>query len=244
VATIPPRALEEVYAVPPADFTRTRNARAAALAKAGDREAAAALRRLRRPASTLWAVNQLGRLDARRLEAFIDAVARLRHTQLRDPQAVGEVVQHQRTALDALLDVARTHLAEHGLGAGPEALRRISSTLQGAAVDARHADDLRHGRLTEELAAPGFEVFAGAKPGPLKVLLGGKKSAKVADVEPRELERRARQEERRQQRAHQAEERERNARERKEAADEAAKEIEALSGKLAEARRRLAKLRR
>jgi len=78
VATIPPRALEEVYAVPPADFTRTRNAKAAALAKAGQREAAVALRRLRRPAAILWAVNQLGRLDARRLDAFIDAVARLR----------------------------------------------------------------------------------------------------------------------------------------------------------------------
>jgi hypothetical protein len=222
VATIPPRALEEVYAVPPADFTRTRNAKAAALAKAGQREAAAALRRLRRPAATLWAVNQLGRLDARRLDAFIDAVARLRRTQLRDPQAVGEAVQHQRATLDALLEVARTHLAENGLGAGPEALRRISSTLQGAAVDSRHADDLRHGRLTEELAAPGFEVFAGAKPARLKVLPGGRKPAKAADIEQRDLERHARQEERRQQRARQAEEREREARERKAAADEAA----------------------
>jgi hypothetical protein len=244
VATIPPRALEEVYAVPPADFTRTRNAKAAALAKAGNREAAAALRRLRRPASTLWAVNQLGRRDARRLDAFIDAVARLRRTQLRDPQAVGEAVQHQRAALDALLDVARTHLTEHGLNAGPEAVRRISSTLQGAAVDSHHTEDLRYGRLTEELAAPGFEVFAGATPAPLRVLPGGRTSTKTAEAPQRNLERRARQEERRQQRARQAEERERKARERKEAADAAAKEVETLSDKLADARRRLAKLRR
>jgi hypothetical protein len=199
---------------------------------------------LRRPAATLWAVNQLGRLDARRLDAFVDAVARLRRTQLRDPRAVGEAVQHQRAALDALLEVARAHLAEHGLNAGPEALRRISGTLQGAAVDSRLADYLRHGRLTEELTAPGFEVFAGAKPARLKVLPGGKKSAKAADSQPRDVERRARQEQRRQQRARQAEERERKARERKEAAAEAAKEVEALSGKLADARRRLAKLRR
>jgi len=60
-------------------------------------------------------------------------------------------------------------------------------------------------------------VFAGAKPARLKVLPGGKKPAKAADIEQRD---------------------------RKQAADEAAKEVEALSGKLADARRRLAKLRR
>jgi len=230
--------------VPPADFTRTRNARAAALAKAGEPEAAAALRKLRRPAATLWAANQLARMDRKRLDAFIAAVAGLRRTQLRDPRAVPEAVQQQRAALDALVDAARAHLTEHGLNAGPAALGRISSTLQGAAVDPKLTDDLRHGRLTEELAAPGFEVFADAKPGRLKIVQGGKTATRAAEGERRDAERSARRDEVRRRRAAEAEERERHARERKAAADEAAKEVETLAGQLAEARKRLSKLRR
>jgi hypothetical protein len=244
VTTIPSRALEEVYAVPLAEFTRTRNARAAALAKAGDREGAAALKRLRRPAATLWAINQLGRRERKRLDAFIDAVAHLRQTQLRQPSAVGAAVQRQRASLDALLDAAREHLIEHGLNAGPGALGKISSTLQGAAVDPRLSDDLRHGRLTDELAPPGFEVFADAKPSRLHVLPGGKKAAGAAEAGRRNAERLARREEIRQRRAREAEERERAARERKAVAEKAAAEVETLASQLAEARRRLSEARR
>ena len=243
MATIPPRALEEVYAVPPAEFTRARNARVAALAKSGHHDAAEALRKLRRPAAPLWAVNQLARSDPERLEAFIDAVARLRRTQLRDPRGVGDAVRQQRAALEALLEVARGRLTEHGLGAGPQAIRRISSTLQGAAVDGRLADDLRHGRLTTELSAPGFEVFEGARPSPFKVVTGGK-TAKESDAERRAEERRARLDAARQARAREAEERERAVRERRAAEEEAAKEVEALAGKLAEAKHRLKAARR
>ena len=244
MATIPPKLLEEVYAVPPAEFTRARNARVAALAKSGHHDAAEALRKLRRPAAPLWAVNQLGRAEPDRLEAFVDAVARLKRTQLRDPRAVGEAVRGQRAALDALVEAAREHLTEHGLGAGPPVIRRISDTLQGAAVDSRSAEDLRHGRLATELSAPGFEVFAGAQPTPLRVVTGGKTAARESDAERRTEERRARLEAARQARAREAEERERAARERRAAAEDAAKDVEALAGKLAEAKRRLKAARR
>jgi hypothetical protein len=241
VATIPPKILEEVYAVPPAEFTRARNARVGALAKSGHHEVAEALRKLRRPAAPLWAVNQLARHDARRLEAFVDAIAEVRRAQIREPSALGDALRRQRAALDALLEAARTHLREHGFGAGPAALRRITNTLQGAAVDDDHADALRHGRLTEELAAPGFEVFAGTKPARLTVLPGGKKAG---DARARDAERQARQEAARQQRAREKAERERQERERLAAAEAAAREVETLASKLAEARRKLKDARR
>ena len=244
MTNIPPKLLEEVYAVPPAEFIRARNARVAALAKSGHHDAAEALRKLRRPAAPLWAVNQLGRSDPERLKAFVEAVARLRRTQLRDPRAVGEAVREQRAALDALVEAARERLAEHGLGAGPQAIRRISDTLQGAAVDPRSAEDLRHGRLATELSAPGFEVFAGAKPARLRMGTGGKTSARENDAEHRAAEHRARLEEARRQRAREAEERERLARERQAATEAAAKEVEALADRLAEAKRRLSEARR
>jgi len=251
VATIPPIALEEVYAVPPKEFTRARNARVAALARSGHHDAAEALRRLRRPPASLWAVNQLGRTDRKRLDAFVDAVARLHRTQLRDPRGVGEAARQQRATLDALLDAAGEQLAAIGVKASPGVMSRMSNTLQGAAVDPRRADELRQGRLTEELAAPGFEVFAGARPVTLTVVRGGKPSAPDGDKSRQDGEREARRvaarEERSRkaaERARKAEERARVRRDRQAAAAETAKEVEALADKLADARRRLAKLKR
>jgi len=249
VGVIPPQVLEELFTAPPSAFTKERNARAAALKKAGRHDAAEALRRLRRPNASLWATNQLGRLDATRLAAFIDAVGDLRRTQLRDPRAAGEALRRQRSALDALLEVAGKHLADNGLNATPEVLRRISNTLQGAAVDRQRTDELRHGRLTEELSAPGFEVFEGAGPGRLRVVPGGKAETPAHTAE-RAQARRAAQEARQQraeedrQAAREAREREHAAREQKAAAERAQKEVEELAGKLAEARRRLSETRR
>jgi len=250
VGVIPPQVLEELFTAPPSAFTKERNARAAALKKAGRHDAAEALRRLRRPNASLWATNQLGRLDATRLAAFIDAVGDLRRTQLRDPRAAGEALRRQRSALDALLEVAGKHLADNGLNATPEVLRRISNTLQGAAVDRQRTDELRHGRLTEELSAPGFEVFEGAGPGRLRVVPGGKAETPAHTAERAQARRAAqearqqRAEEDRQRRAREAEERERAAREQQAAAERAQKEVEDLAGKLAEARRRLSETRR
>ena len=250
MGVIPPQVLEELFTAPPNAFTKERNVRAAALKKAGRHDAAQALRRLRRPTASLWATNQLGRLDPGRLAAFIDAVGDVRRTQLRDPRAAGEALRRQRAELDALLDVAGKHLASNGLHATPEVLRRISNTLQGAAVDRQRTDELRHGRLTEELSAPGFEVFAGARPGGLRVVSGGKAETPAQTAERAQATRAAREarqhraEEDRQRRAREAQEREHAAREQKAAAERAQKEVEELAGKLAEARRRLSETRR
>jgi hypothetical protein len=236
-------ALEELYAVPPTEFTRARNAKVAALAKGGRHDAAEAIRRLRRPTATLWATNQLGRLEPKRLAAFIDSGIALRHIQLRDPRSAGEALQRQRAELEALVNVAQKHLADNGFTATPETLRRISNTLQGAAVDRRLAEDLRHARLTEELGAPGFEVFAGARPRRLSARPRGKAAA-ATEAHRRGEERRAREDRAREQRVREAEERDRAAREQQAAVQQAQKEIEELAGKLADARRRLSEARR
>jgi hypothetical protein len=233
VATVPPSVLEALYAVSPGEFTRVRNARVADLRKSGHTDVAEAVRRLRRPTATLWATNQLAHAEPTRLAAFIDAVGELRRVQLRDPGAVAETLTRQRAALDTLVDAARRHLVSGGFKATPGSLARIARTLQGAAVDRQHIDELRHGRLTRELAAPGFEVFAGARPGRLAILSGGKATARAARAA-----------EARQRRARAAEESERAARERRAATVAAEREVEALDRELAEARRRLREARR
>ena len=119
--------------------------------------------RLRKPSAALWAVNRLATTDGRSLAALFDAVARVRKTQLRDRRAAAEALRAQRAALDALVARGKQILIDSGLSASQQALRRLSDTLMGAAVDEEHAKALRRGELTEELHAPGFEAFSGAR---------------------------------------------------------------------------------
>jgi len=231
------RTVQELYALPPQDFTRGRNARAAALKAAGRGADAQAVRQLRKPPITLWAMNQLARAEPERLAALVASVDELRRTQLRHRNAAGEALQRQRAELDALVSGAGEILARQGHRATPAMQRRISDTLLGAAVDRRRADELRAGRLTQELSAPGFEVFAGAPRGPgLRLVRGGKREG--AGRRTSEERRAARQAER-EQRAREAETQRRHAAELTEAADRAQREVRELEANIEESRRRL-----
>src|SRR5206468_5436708 len=105
------------------------------------------------------------------LERFLDAVDRRRRTQLSDPRGAMEAMRAERVQLEALVERAEHALAEAGYSASADARRRISDTLLGAAADRHHAEALTHGRLTEELHAPGFDALTGATR--LRVVQGG-----------------------------------------------------------------------
>ncbi len=157
-----PDHIARVYSVPPSEFTATRNRLAAELRKSGRAAEARSLAQLRKPSAPLWAVNRLASAEGKSLAALFDAVARVRRTQLRDPGRAAEALRAQRVALEGLVARGREVLAGAGLTASQQALRRLSDTLMGAAVDRGHAEALRRGELTKELPAPGFEAFSGA----------------------------------------------------------------------------------
>lgn len=245
--------IRELYALPPAEFTRARNARAAALKAAGRGDEARAVRGLRRPPPALWATNRLAHVEAERLAGFLDAVDELRRAQLRDPRAVADALRRQRAGLDALVSRASDQLAGHRHRATPATQRRIANTLLGAAVDRDLARALREGRLTEELAAPGFEVLAGAPggshlrlvppptPGPAAEARRQKprEAARETGVLHRRARREAQAEQERERRRLAAEELEREAAARRAVADAARREIEELARQTRAARDRL-----
>ena len=152
------RFLDELYAVPPKDFTRARNAKAAELTAAGHADDAKAVRQLGKPSASLWATNQLARLDPERVAHFVDLVQQTRRTQLRDPRAAAEAMRAQRVELEALTTAAAEAMTKAGYPVSRATRGRVSDTLLGAAVDGRLADELRGGRLTSELSAPGFDL--------------------------------------------------------------------------------------
>jgi hypothetical protein len=230
------RHVAELFAVPLKEFTRTRNAKAAELKAAGRDAEAQAIRQLGRPPISLWAANQLARLVPKQLADFIDLVRQVRRQQLADPRAAAEVVQAQRSGLTALTNRAAEAMTKAGYRPSPSALRRISDTVLGAAVDGRRSEDLRHGRLTAELPAPGFEVLEGGiSRSELRVLRGGR-------AQPRDKElaaaRQAREEAEREREAREAEASRREAVQRAEAAERAKREVQDLERQLADARRR------
>lgn len=259
------RFVQELYALPPREFTRARDARAAGLRAAGRATEARAVRELRRPSVALWAANQLAHAEPRRLEGFVRTVDEVRRAQLRDPRAAGEALRRQRAELDLLVHRAGELLAPHGHRATPATERRVSDTLLGAAVDRRLSEDLRHGRLTAEQRPPGFEVLVGAGTASrLRLVRPGNDGARRGDQgcpagdsdrerrEPdaaagrREAAARTQAAERaeRERRAREAETRRRQAADLVEAADRAGRELRDLEARVAESRRRLREAQR
>jgi hypothetical protein len=157
---------DRLYGLPLAEFIRARNRLAARLRKAGRADDAAEIVRLRKPGAPLWAINQVARRDPGAVARLIEATDALRRAQLgraaRDD--LGPRATAQRAALDRLVDHAASLLHPGGPDAPAATRARLSATALGAAADPRAHEDLRRGRLARELSAPGFEVFAGARP--------------------------------------------------------------------------------
>ena len=100
------RVIDELYAVPPKEFSSARNATAASLKAAGHVKEAQAVRQLGKPSPFLWATNQLGRQDPEGVARFVDVVNRVRRSQLHDPRTAAEGMKTIRAELQALTNRA------------------------------------------------------------------------------------------------------------------------------------------
>jgi hypothetical protein len=168
-AKTPSADVDSLYGVPLGEFIRARNALAGRLRKAGQGDAAEAVKRLGKPSPPVWGINQAVRKERALATELIDAVDALRDAQATGSGDLAAATRAQRRALDRLVERAVATLEPAGFRASPEMRARIARTVVGAA--AHRPDDLRAGRLSAELSAPGFEVFAGA-PAPARVRPG------------------------------------------------------------------------
>jgi len=153
--------VNELYQVQPSEFVRARNALVARLRKAGRTAEAADVARLRRPTPVVWALNRVAHEQPAEVKHLIEATDALKLAQLGRRKDAEAVTTRQRNALGNLVARAAAALQSAGLGTAPATLRRASTTLLGAAADPEARALLRQGRLSEELSAPGFEVFGG-----------------------------------------------------------------------------------
>jgi hypothetical protein len=147
--------LDALFATPLPDFTRARNALAARLTAAGRADAARSVRAVEKPSAALWGVNQLARRAPEAVERVVRGVDRLK---------TGGDAPGRQALLAPAVARARELAEGAGVRVSPAMLERLSATLFAAAADPARRADLVAGRLREELALPGFEVFGGQAP--------------------------------------------------------------------------------
>jgi hypothetical protein len=143
-----------LYGLPLEDFTRERDALAKELRKAKERDAAAAVGKLKKPSQAAWAANALAREHGDLVEALMQAVDDLREAQEAamaggGPEALRAATLDQRAAVDALVDAARK-LKPGGRAPTAATLERLRNTLNAAATDDEVREALRAGRLVED----------------------------------------------------------------------------------------------
>jgi len=158
------RAADELYGLQPGEFTSARDTRAKEVRHDGDREAADAIKGMRKPTVAAWALNQLARRRPKDVERLVKAGEKLRVAQ-EELLAGGDRAAFQEAASgerDLVADLSADATAMAGeAGERSSGLQeKIAETLHAAALDEDTADELRAGRLVREREAIGG--FGGA----------------------------------------------------------------------------------
>lgn len=148
---------DELYAVSPDDFVKTRTTRVAEARKAKDQPLVKAIGKLRRPTRSAWLVNLLAREAADDLEGLLDLGAALSEAQRRlSGPDLRRLSTQRHAAVEALVRRAVEIAAEHGHTATEATRREVSETLQAALADRDIATQVRAGRVVQSATYGGF----------------------------------------------------------------------------------------
>jgi hypothetical protein len=151
---------DELFQVPLDGFVAARDALAARLKAAGDKEGAAAARKARKPSVPAWAANQVvwkATKDWERLQRAVEDLRRT-HGKPSSPEELRKAAVEQREALAAAVSRAAEFLEAQRHAASPSVVQKVGHTLLALAHGAPNATQ---GRLEHELPPPGFEALAG-----------------------------------------------------------------------------------
>ena len=157
----------ELYGLAPEAFTERRNEIVKARRKTGEKEVAAVVAAMRKPAVQLWAVNHLARERTLAVTRLLSAAANLAEAQelaLAGEEGAGARLrqdsgEYQRS-LDLAVREAASLLRDAGRGASEETARRVREILAGAALgDDGVRGALAAGALAEEPVGPGLAAF-------------------------------------------------------------------------------------
>ncbi len=148
---------DELYGLPPGQFTAARNEHAKRARADGDRDLAARIQQLRKPSLAAWVVNTLVRREGREIGQLLDLGVSLREAQAHlDGTALRELTRQRRTVTAAMTAKGRRLAAELGERVSDPVARQVEDTLHAAMVDTGAASAVRSGLLTDSLTPTGL----------------------------------------------------------------------------------------
>ncbi|HVE93985.1 MAG TPA: hypothetical protein VNB24_03620 [Acidimicrobiales bacterium] len=157
--------VDELYELMPSEFVAARDALAKRVRSEGDRDAAAAIKRLTKPTVVAHAINQVARRDRDGIDRLLAASAEVRDAQAKavrgeDAAALRKASRVRREIVQRLADAAATI-------AGATNRDEAATTFEAASLDDEAAVSLRAGRLTRTLApSSGFGLEGMPEPTP------------------------------------------------------------------------------
>lgn len=158
--------LDRVFALPPDEFVAARDDLVKQLRAEQRRDEASAVKSLRRPTVSAWAVNQIALRHPDRLHELLESGAAVAAAQRRALSGVRETglreaMRDRRDTVTELVDLAAGMLAEAGTDPGPHR-QAVAATLEVASADPDTADQITRGRLAKELSGTsGFGELTG-----------------------------------------------------------------------------------
>jgi|CXWL01.1.fsa_nt_gi hypothetical protein len=153
--------VDALYALPVGEFTAARDALIKRLRAVGARPEAERVKSLRKPSPVAAAVNQLAREAAADVAALRAAGDAQRGLVANQAPATAQRAAREEVARRAAELVAR---AIDDLGLAASLGQRLRLTLEALAAWGSTAQSPPVGRLTDEVAPPGFEVLADLAP--------------------------------------------------------------------------------
>jgi len=146
---------DELYALPLADFTPARDARAKEL-KGTD--LAGPVKALKKPSLAAWVVNLLVRRDADQADQVLSLGAALRDAAAgMDGDELRNLTKQRRQLTAAVTTGARALAASAGVKVTQAVADQVEATLTAAMVDQRCAEAVRSGLLVTALASTGVD---------------------------------------------------------------------------------------
>ncbi|WP_431961754.1 hypothetical protein [Actinacidiphila sp. bgisy160] len=237
---------DELYTLPPPQFTAARNTHARAARKAGNRPLADRITALRKPTTSAWAANLLARERRDETGPLLQLGDALRqaHRKL-DGEQLRRLNRRQRELVHALSQQAGQLAAQAGQPLTGQAMREVEETLHAALADPEAGTAFAEGRLTRPLSATvDIAGQATTARGPQRAQPPPRQARKKRPAEDAEDKARARREADRQRRREEAEQAEREAQAREHEATTVRHELDLADRHHDEAQSRLGELLR
>lgn len=161
--------IDRLYGLPLEQFIEKRDALVKRRRQEGARDDADRIKKLRKPSTAAWAVNQLIREEPALRDRLLEAADALREAQealatgKADTEQLRRATEGERAAIEALVERAKA-LQEDGRSLSQTTLERVQETLHATALDPEARQQVEDARLTRELSAVGFGLVGTASP--------------------------------------------------------------------------------